>query len=204
MWLELREGMAYLFGNRATAGVLMCMTIATVGFSTVNMIWIPYLQAVYGVGASGLGIADTALGAGMLLSGLLVGQIARRLSKTAISASGLLLTGGLYMSIVVLPAFGWIIAWQFISGLALTPMQSALDTIVQMAVPDRKRGRVGAAMNAAYSAAGVLAMGGASLFGEAVGLKAVFVVVGVFVVVAGLLGFWLLREPEPAALAVDS
>lgn len=196
VWLDLRDGLAYLFGNRTTLGVMLCMTIATTGFATVNMIWIPYLQKTYQVGASGLGIADAALGVGMLLSGLLVGQIAQRLSKTAMSAGGLLFTGVLYISIVILPAFGWIIAWQFISGLALTPMQSALDTIVQLAVPDSKRGRVGSAMNAAYGAAGVLAMGLASLFGESIGLKVVFMVVGSLVLLSGLLGFWLMREPE--------
>lgn len=199
VWLDLKDGMAYLFGNRTTLGVMICMAIATTGFATVNMIWIPYLQKTYQVGASGLGIADTALGLGMLLSGLLVGQIARWVSKTVMSAGGMLLTGVLYASIVILPAFGWIIVWQFVAGLALTPMQSALDTIVQLAVPDNKRGRVGSAMNAAYGAAGLLAMGLASLFSERIGLNLVFMAVGSLVFISGLSGFWLIREPSAPA-----
>lgn len=196
VWNDLREGLAFLFGNRAVLGVLICMTMASLGFSTVNMIWIPYLQQRYGVGVSGLGIADAALGVGMLVSGLLVGMLARRMSITVISAGSLVLIGLIYITIILLPAFGWIIAWQFLGGLALTPMQSALDTITQLVVPDLKRGRVGSAMNAAYSTAGLISMALASLFDDAVGLGAVFLIVGLFVLGSGLLGFWLLRPPE--------
>lgn len=196
VWVDLREGMAYLFGNRTALGVLVCMTMASVGFSTVNMIWIPYLQRIFGIGVNGLGIADAAMGLGMLISGLLVGQIARQINKTVMSAGSLVFIGLMYMGIIFLPAFGWIIGWQFLCGLSLTPLQAALDTIVQMAVPDLKRGRVTSVMNAAYNAAGLLSMSGAALFGEAIGLEAVFLVVGFFVLLSGLIGFRLLREPE--------
>jgi MFS family permease len=195
VWADLREGMATLAGSRATLGILVCMTMASLGFSTVNMIWIPYLQRDFGVGAAGLGIADAALGVGMLASGLATGAIARRASKKALSAGGVAFEGLLYLSIPLLPSFPWIIAWQFIGGLALTPMQSALDTIMQMAVPDAKRGRVGASLNASYSAAGMLSMAFAALFGEAIGLRRVFAIVGLVTLGAGLLGFWMIREP---------
>jgi len=204
VWAELREGMVYLFGNRTILGVLICLTMASLGFSTVNMIWIPYLQRAFGIGAAGLGLADAALGVGMLISGLLVGRLAARLSKTFLSAGGLLFIGLTYLTIVWLPSFPWIIAWQFIAGLALTPMQSALDTIQQMAVPDLMRGRVGSSMNASYSAAGLISMALASMFGESVGLHNVFFIVGLFVAASGILGFWLLREPpEPIQLEAD-
>ncbi len=204
VWAELREGMVYLFGNRTILGVLICLTMASLGFSTVNMIWIPYLQRAFGIGAAGLGLADAALGVGMLISGLLVARLAARLSKTFLSAGGLLFIGLTYLTIVWLPSFPWIIAWQFIAGLALTPMQSALDTIQQMAVPDLMRGRVGSSMNASYSAAGLISMALASMFGESVGLHNVFFIVGLFVAASGILGFWLLREPpEPIQLEPD-
>jgi hypothetical protein len=86
-------------------GVLICLSMASLGFSTVNMIWIPYLQQSYGVGANGLGIADTALGVGMLASGLLIGQLARKLNNTILSTGGLVFTGFIYITILLLPSF---------------------------------------------------------------------------------------------------
>lgn len=198
VWKELRDGLVFLFASRVALGVLICMTMASLGFSTVNMIWIPYLQRRFGVGAGGLGIADAALGVGMLISGMLIGQLGRWLNKTVMSAGGLALIGMVYASIALLPAFGWIIAWQFLAGLALTPMQSALDTTLQLIVPDLKRGRVGSAMNAAYGTAGLSSMALASLFGDVMGLGVIFLIVGLFVLGSGLLGFWLLRVPEQA------
>jgi predicted MFS family arabinose efflux permease len=173
--------------------------MSTIGFATVNMIWIPYLQRTYGVGAAGLGLADAAMGAGMLASGALVGLIASRLSKTAMTAWGFIIEGVMYMTIIFLPAFPWVLGWQFLGGLTIIPMQAALTTIMQLAVPDSKRGRVGSSLSAAQSATALLAMGFATLFGDLIGLRAVFVIVGVFVLASGILGFWLLREPEEAA-----
>jgi MFS transporter, DHA3 family, macrolide efflux protein len=204
VWAELREGLVFLRNSRAALGVGICLTMSSIGYSTVNMIWIPYLQRAFGVGAAGLGIADAALGVGMLISGLLVGWLARRASKTVLSAGGMAFGGILYATIILLPSFPWIIAWQFVSGLALTPMQSALDTILQLAVPDLKRGRVSAAINACYNASGLVGMGLASLFGDVIGLRTVFFIVGLFVLAAGVLGFWLLREQAAVEAAVPS
>lgn len=198
VWADLREGVAYMVHNRVTLGVLISLTVASIGFSTVNMIWIPYLQRVYGVGAAGLGLADATLGAGMLISGLLLGQAARRVNRTVMSSVGLAFIGVTYLTIIFLPTFAWILVWQFLAGLALTPLQSALDTMMQVAVPDLKRGRVNSSMNAVTTFAGLVSMMLASLFGEAVGLQLVFVVLGCFVLTSGLMGFKLLREPQPS------
>ena len=48
-------------------------------------------------------------------------------------------------------------------GIALVPAQSALMTMMQLAVPDLKRGRVGSALNALTTAAGLLSMAVASI-----------------------------------------
>ncbi len=201
VWDDLRAGLVYLFTTRAALGVWICMGMASVGFSTVNLMWIPYLQRRFGVGATGLGLADAALGAGMLVSALVVIRVARRVSKPLLGAASLAINGLMYVAIILMPAFPWIVAWQFLGGLLVTPMHSAMDTITQLSVPDLKRGRVASAMNATNNAAGMLAMAGVSLFGEAIGLDVIFVIVGLIVLGAGLLGFGLLRDPE--ILATD-
>ncbi len=201
VWADLSEGLAYMVSNRSTLGIFICMGMASLGYSTVNMIWIPFLQREYGVGAAGIGIADAALGAGMLAGGLLAGQVAAHLSKPVISAGGLAFDGLMYIAILLLPSFPWVIPWQFLAGLSLTPMQSALDTIFQLAVPDLKRGRVGASLSASYNAAGMLSMAFATLFADAIGLRSIFAIVGGCVLASGLLGFWLIKEPDGALTA---
>jgi len=96
------------------------------------------------------------------------------------------------------PAFIWVIALSFAVGLVLVPGQSALMTMMQLAVPDLKRGRVGSAMNALTMAAGLLSMGVAAVFSEAVGLRAMYAIAGLVTLGAGVIGLFVLKEPETA------
>jgi DHA3 family macrolide efflux protein-like MFS transporter len=83
-------------------------------------------------------------------------------------------------------------------GITLVPAQSALMTIMQLAVPDLKRGRVGSALNALVTVASLVSMAAASTLGEVINLRWVYVIAGGFAIVSGLLGRALIREPEPA------
>ncbi len=193
---DLREGVVYLVNNRSTLGVTICMTVAQLGIGAINVIWVPYLQRTFGIGAAGLGIVDSVQGAGMVFGGLLLGVVASRFSKSFLGAAGISFIGVAFALMGYSPFFWLIIAESFVVGLALVPAQSALTTIMQLAVPDLKRGRVGSSMNAISTSGGLLSMAFASLFGERIGLRNVYLVIGVFILLAGLLGFWLLREPE--------
>ncbi len=196
VWAEMREGVTYLFGNRTMVGILVCMAVVQLGLGAINVLWVPYLQRTFGVGAEGLGIVDLAQGAGMVLSGLALGLIASRLNRTAIVGWALILIGLFLGGMGLAPAFGWVIALSLAVGLVLVPGQSALMTIMQLAVPDLKRGRVGSAMNAMTMAAGLLSMGAASVLGEVVGLRPIYVIAGLITMSAGVIGLFVLTEPE--------
>ena len=196
---DLREGLVYLFTNRKMVGVLICMTVAMLGVGSINVVWVPYLQRTFGIGASGLGIVDSAQGVGMVVSGLTLGYLTTRLPKTVIGAGGLMVIGPLFAAIGFVPEFWMVVLLSFGVGLMLMPFQSALATIMQLAVPDLKRGRVSSSMGAVNTSASLLSMGFAAMFGEKIGLQNVFLVVGVFIFLSGLLGFGLLKEPERPA-----
>jgi MFS family permease len=82
-------------------------------------------------------------------------------------------------------------------GIVLVPAQSALITMMQLAVPDLKRGRVGSALNALTMAAGLVSMAAAAAAGEVVALRMIYVVAGLITAGAGLVGLVVLIEPEP-------
>ncbi len=196
VWAEMREGVAYLFGNRTMVGILVCMAVVQLGLGAINVLWVPYLQRTFGVGAEGLGIVDMAQGAGMVVSGLGLGFIASRLSRRLTTGWALIAIGLFLAGMGVAPGFGWVIGLSFAVGLALVPGQSALTTMMQLAVPDLKRGRVGSAMNAMTMAAGLLSMGVASVFSEAVGLRTMYAIAGLITLSAGVVGLRVLKEPE--------
>lgn len=196
IWADMREGIIALLSSRSMVGVMVCLSVAQLGIGSINVIWVPFLQRTFGIGATGLGIVDSSQGAGMVVGGLLLGVIASRVPKSTLSALGILLIGGLFGLMGYSPTFGLIVLESFFIGLLLVPVQSALTTIMQIAVPDRQRGRINSSLNAVTTSAGLLSMAFAAAFGEKIGLRNVYVVIGVFLALAGVLAFWLLREPE--------
>jgi hypothetical protein len=87
--------------------------------------------------------------------------------------------------------------YSILLGVALVPAQSALMTMMQLAVPDLKRGRVGSALNALTTAAGLISMAISAASAEVVALRAIYVASGLIVSGAGLVGLVVLQEAEP-------
>jgi MFS family permease len=90
-----------------------------------------------------------------------------------------------------------LLAYSLVLGVVLVPAQSALMTIMQLAVPDLKRGRVGSALNALVTVASLSSMAVAAALGEVISLRLVYVIAGALAVVSGLLARVLIREPDP-------
>lgn len=194
--LDLWEGVTFLFTNRSTLGVMVMLTVAQLGIGAFIVIWVPFLQRFYNQGAQGVGLVDSAFGAGMLLGGVLLGALARRARKTLLASVGMTVMGIIAAPIGYAPTFFLVIVLNFLFGVALVPLQSALTTIMQLAVPDLKRGRVSSSLNAVVTAGGLISMAFASFFGDLIGLRELVLVIAGLIVLSGLLGFRLLQEPE--------
>ncbi len=228
VWAEMREGVAYLFGNRTMVGVLLSLSVVQLGVGALNVIWVPFMSRTYGLGPEGLGAVDTAQGIGMVLGGVALGFLAARLSRRSLAGWSIILIGVVLALMGVAPPFSLVdlipglrfegeiaalsmgerllhmplllLLYGLLFGIALVPAQSSLMTMMQLAVPDLKRGRVGSALNALTTAAGLVSMAVAAALGEVVALWLLYVAAGLLVSLGGLVGLFVLEEPEePAA-----
>lgn len=225
LWAELQAGVAFLFGSRTMVGVLLCLGVVQLGIGAINVIWVPFMQRTFGLGPEGLGAVDTAQGVGMALGGLLLGLVAARFSRRHLVGWSTLFIGAMIALMGLAPAFSLVnlfpglkpaataaeisvsqrllqmplllLLYSLLLGVALVPAQSALMTIMQLAVPDRALGRVGSALNALTMAAGLLSMAAAAALGELLDLRLIYVISGAITAGAGLVGLAVLREPEP-------
>jgi DHA3 family macrolide efflux protein-like MFS transporter len=225
VWTEMREGVTYLFGNRTMVGILLCLSVVQLGLGAINVIWVPFMRRTFGLGPEGLGAVDAAQGVGMALGGLTLGFVAAHFSKKGLAGWCIVFIGAMIALVGLSPAFSLVnlvpgvgvdvdmaemtvgqrllhmplmlLAYSMLLGVALVPAQSALMTMMQLAVPDLKRGRVGSALNALTMAAGLISMVVASASGEVVELRMIYVVAGIVVAGAGLVGLVVLQEPEP-------
>jgi MFS family permease len=224
VWAEMREGIAYLVGNRTMVGVLLCLGVVNLGMGAIHVIWVPFLRRTFGLGAEGLGAVDAAQGLGMALGGVVLGFVAGRFSKKDLAGWGIIFIGGIVTLVSFAPPFSLaslfpvlqgeaplaemsmgqrllhmpllLLAYNFLIGVALVPAQSALMTMMQLAVPDLKRGRVGSALNAITTAAGLLSMAGAAAAGESVELRMIYFGSGLLTLSGGIVGLLVLEEPE--------
>jgi len=193
---EMRDGIVFLFKNPILTPMVFGMMIAFLSTGAINVIWVPYLQRTFNVGAEGLGIVDSAQGVGMLLGGLFTGFLAARLKKIPIVVMCLTFIGLLFIGIGVAPAFSVIIAISVGLGVWMIPVESVVMTIMQVVVPDEKRGRVGSAVNALGMASGLVAMSAASVFGDWIGLGNIYILCGFINIAAAVLTLRIGREPE--------
>ncbi len=223
VWLELREGVAYLFGSRTMVSILLCLSVVQLGIGAINVVWVPFMQRTFGLGPEGLGAVDTAQGLGMALGGVGLGFLAARVTKRKLAGWSIVFIGGMIalmglappLSLATLfPGLGVdmavtdmsvgqrllhmplaLLLYSLLLGVALVPAQSALMTMMQLAVPDLKRGRVGSAMNAITTAASLVSMAVAAASGEFVELRMIYVVAGAIIGAAGVIGLFFLEEP---------
>ncbi len=224
IWAEMREGIAYLFGNRTMVGVLLCLGVVQLGIGAIHVIWVPFMRRTFGLGAEGLGAVDAAQGLGMALGGITLGFVAGRLRKKDLAGWSIIFIGGMIALVGLAPPFSLVnlipglqietamtdmsmgqrllhmplllLAYSFLIGVALVPAQSSLMTMMQLAVPDLKRGRVGSALNAATTAAGLVSMAAAAAAGEIIELRLIYFVSGLITLSGGIVGLLVLQEPE--------
>ncbi len=227
VWAEMREGIAYLFNNRTMVGVLLSFSVVQLGIGALNVIWVPFMSRTYGLGPEGLGAVDTAQGIGMVLGGVALGVVAARFSKRSLAGWSVIVIGIVLALMGVAPPFSLVdlipglsfegeiaslsmgqrllhvplllLLYGVLFGIALVPAESALMTMMQLAVPDLKRGRVGSALNALATAAGLLSMAVAAALGEVMALWLIYVASGLIVSLGGVVALLVLEEPtEPA------
>jgi DHA3 family macrolide efflux protein-like MFS transporter len=229
VWVELREGVTYLFGSRTMVGILLCLSVVQLGIGAINVIWVPFMQRTFGLGPEGLGAVDTAQGLGMALGGVGLGVLAARVTKRKLAGWSIIFIGAMIALMGLAPPFSLatlfpgpgadvaladmtvgqrllhmplaLLLYSLLLGVALVPAQSALVTMMQLAVPDLKRGRVGSALNALTTAAGLVSMAVAAASGEVVELRMIYVAAGAIIGAAGVVGLFFLEEP--ATMAVD-
>lgn len=192
---ELLEGVRYIFSNRTMFGVLIVLLVTQLGFGAINVVWVPYLQRTFGIGPKGLGLVDFAQGLGMVFGGAMLGFFSKRLVKSTLAGGGAIVIGIFFAAMGLAPSFGYIIAFSFLVGFGFVPAQSAIMTLIQLAVPNQKLGRVSSANLSLRSASGLISMALAAVFAEAIGHRAVYILCGLIVVAGGILAFIAIKEP---------
>ncbi len=202
---DLRQGLHTIATSRILVGVLVATTIVMLGVGAVNVLYVPLLVNVLKMPETWFGPMDASQVAGMVLGGTLTAMVSHRVRPTRLVSLGLVATGIMLAAYSQVTAIWHVLVLLFPTGLVAAPVHASLATLTQIAVPDKLRGRTGAAMQTIVGAANIASMAAAGILAEIMGVRNVFLLSGAMVVLAGLVSIPIFgqADPRPAPAAPD-
>ena len=171
---SVMEGLRFVGGSRLLSTTLLALTVTMLGLGAINVLFLPLIVNVLDVNPAWLGAVDLAQSASMIMSAGLVAVLAARLHPTRIITVSILAVAVLIGLVGATTHVAQVLLLLFGIGWFVTPIQAAVVTIFQTGVPDEKRGRAMATLQAAMSGASVASMALAGIFGQLVGVRTVF------------------------------
>jgi DHA3 family macrolide efflux protein-like MFS transporter len=195
IWRRFSEGFTYMLHDGTVLGIIVTLLVALLGVGAIEVLFVPYLQGEFGIGPEGLGFVQTAQGIGMLLGSVVIGNLASRFRLTRIVASCIAALGLAVAACGLVSQFVFILIGLFVAGLALAPLNAALNTLIQITVPDEKLGRVGSVVDTTMTISYLISMSGAAFLADAFGMRTVFVASGVITAFSVLPALTMMQEP---------
>lgn len=186
VWGEFAAGLRLMGKNRLVAALLVTMGLSMVGQGIINVMLVPFVKDVLRGDALVLGWIASAQGVGGLVGGVLVGSIGARLPKRWLVAGGLVITGLLTVAACNSTRLWLVLALVALLGLAVVAFAVGVQTILQVTVEDRYRGRVFGAYNTIQATLMLLGMALAGALAGLAGTVAMLDLAGAFTLLAGL------------------
>ncbi len=201
---DVRNGLKYAVG---WSGLFKLMVMA----SLINMLASPafsllplMVTKIYGKGAAEVAWLESALGLGVVAGGLLLGLWGGFKRKTATTLTGLI---GMGVGITVLGltdrnTYLLAVGMMGLVGLMNALANGALGAIMQTKIPPEMQGRIFTVIGSLASAASPLGMLLAAPVAEKLGIRAWYLIAGVFCAAMGVYGFlkrdvYTLDDQEP-------
>lgn len=210
VFIEMREGLALLFGNRILIGSMLSFGITMLGLGAVNVLLAPMIVNDLKISESWFGAIELAQVAGMILSGSLVAILASRFKPTNLISGGLIGIGVGVGLLFLIQNVWHLFIILFIVGLMSTPLNTAVSTLIQLVVDNKALGRVSSALGATVQVASLVSMFAAGTLAALIGVRNVFLLGGLLAILAGVIAALIFRgftlpvpteEPAPARLA---
>ena len=187
------EGLNVVRTSRPLLGTVMSAGVIMLGLGAINVLFVPLLINDLRVSPTWFGAIELAQTSSMVLSAVILATVLGRFGPMrvitvtmALTALDIALLGSVtdvWHVIVLLFAVGWLV----------TPLQASVTTIIQTEAADQVRGRVAALLNTVTNTASVVSMAIAGIFGDLIGVRAVFVGGAAVVLLAAVVSWLLFR-----------
>ncbi len=197
VWNELVEGWRVVAHNRLLATIFGLLAITGLGEGVFGVLIIAFVGKVLGGGALEIGWLMAAQAIGGLIGGTMVGAVARAVPTVRLIGLGSITFGLIDLAIFNYPAIDpsiWIGIGLFVLvGIPGVWTQTAIQTLIQTAVPDAYLGRVWSTLGTTMGLLGLVGTLIAGFAGDRLGIVTVLNIQGAGYIIAGILALMLLR-----------
>ncbi len=142
LWMALREGFAYVFGNRwPRALVIIITTFSIFGFSFMPLMPV-FARDALGLDASGYGAMVASIGAGALAAAFFMAAFGGRVRQSRLVLGSSIVFGAILIAASLAPAFWLAVVLFTVCGGIMALNGIAANTMLQTEAPNELRGRV--------------------------------------------------------------
>jgi len=201
VWHEWLDGLRLVADNTLLRNLFIVIGVGLFGDAILSALLAAFAQDVAGFTAADYGWVLAARGMGGIVGGLVIAQVGSRLSAGLMIYGGLTGTGLVILAMVLFPTLPVVVTLMIAAGPVLMAWIISMQTVLQQATADRYRGRVFGAYSTVSALLMFVGSGLAGSLADALGVASLMYAAAVIYVVAGLLGWALLRRPlrVPAA-----
>jgi DHA3 family macrolide efflux protein-like MFS transporter len=195
LWSEIKAGLRFILSRQDLQTILIVTAVAMLGLGSIFVLGLSYLETRLNVEAEGYGNTVAAIGVGILIGGVLVTRIARRVPANVLVGGSLVVVGSSMVAFAGAGSFTVVIVAAAIIGVCLVIARASLDTFTQALVPDEMLGRVQSTVQVTLAVSTAVAQGLAGILAKLLdSVENVFVLAGGVTIVAGMAAIFLLRE----------
>lgn len=187
-WRSLREGVSYVRRDPFISRMVVVQALASLGVGGTSALLVVLAERRYGLPAAGFAGFLLAIGLGALLGPFLLARRVRDYRDRRLLFLPYIIRGGgdILLGLATLPLLGEAIL--FVYGLNTSSGMVVYQSVMQSEVPDTVRGRVFTVMDVTWNAARMLSVLLAGLIADRAGIVAVYVLGGLTLIGAGVLG----------------
>jgi MFS family permease len=187
-WATLVEGARFAGRSPLLQGIMIGAAFAMLALGAINVLFVPFLSSAFGASAGAMGTMMFVMGAGMLIGGVFLGTLGKRIAPLRTAVASLVLLGVSAILFGRAPTYEVALIIVPFVGMSIPPLTAALQTLLQRGVEARMLGRASAVVEMSMGLANLISMGVAGWVGSILGLRNAFVLGG------GLIGLGALTS----------
>lgn len=195
VWRDWIEGLRIVRGDRLVAGVFAVIAAAALADALATPLWIAFVYEVLGRGAVEFGWLGTAQGAGGIAGSFLLAHAGKRVGLRRLVALGAAFIGALELVMFNFPSLPLTLVLFPLTGAAVIGLYTGLQTLLQVSVEDRYRGRVFGAYGTTNSLLTVAGMGLGGALGDVLPVLLLMNASAVLYILTGVVARVVLRGP---------